>query len=85
MDPNTDAYIKKMNSESRAGVQNVIGYFVAGEDPDGKVTYDNLAMAEAVVLHSPDRCDVVFPTGRLAQFKTERAVRYVRRLIDRGH
>ena len=58
MEPNTDAYIKKMNSESRAGVQNVIGYFVAGEDPDGKVTYDNLAMAEAVSASfaGPLRC-----------------------------
>lgn len=84
MDPNTDAYIKKMNSESRADAQNVIGYFVAGEDPVGKVTYYNLAMAESVVIQSPDRCDVVFPSGQRAEFTTAKAVSAIRRLIDRG-
>lgn len=80
----SEEYANKMNTEAFARAQNVIGYFVPGEDPEGKVTYYNLAMAEAVVILSPDRCDATFPSGRIAQFKTEGAVEFVRRLIDRG-
>jgi hypothetical protein len=84
VDPITEAQIKKMNAGARADAQDAFGYFIAGSDPDGKVTYYNLAMAESVVIQSPDRCDVVFPSGQRAEFTTAKAVSAIRRLIDRA-
>jgi hypothetical protein len=77
-----DLFMARARAENLARAQDAAGCFVAKTDPEGTVTYYNLATAESVAFHS-DRCEVVFPSGTRAEFKTAKETQLIRRLVDR--